>query len=484
VNSLLPFLPDLALLALAFLLLIADLRGGKDKGRGGGEGEGAFHLAWIGLASIVILLAGVPSGTFDASFGGYTVTRSGQVWKLLFTLATFGTVLLARPYFRPEGNARGTLAKPGAFFALLVLCTQGMFALVSATDLLTFYLGLELATLPIFALAAFQPRDADSVLMGGLSSALLLFGISFLYGATGSLDFHSLALAARSAPNEPVLWGGVIFLLGGLGFKLAMFPLHMWAPDVYEGAPTPVMAFLSVGSKAAAVAALAVVFLGPLDGLRPVMGPFFYIAAALSMAAGNLGAMRQSNLRRFVAYSSVAQVGYMLVAMLGESSAARNALQYNLVTYGATSFALYFIMGVVGREGPESLPTLRGLSRRSPSLAALLALCMFSLAGIPPLAGFLGKFMLFAAAAAEGHYIVLGIALANAVVSFYYYMLVVKEAYIVAPSASTVSASSAESGSIRLGPWRTIALWMLAGLMLVLGLCPAAADWLASRGGA
>jgi NADH-quinone oxidoreductase subunit N len=480
VASALPFLPDLALLALALLLLIADLRGGKS------NGEGAFHLAWIGLASIAILLAGVPSHTLEAAFGGYTATRSGQVWKLLFTLATFGTVLLARPYFRAGGNARGRLAQPGAFFALLVLCTQGMFALVSATDLLTFYLGLELATLPIFALAAFQPRDADSVeagskyvLMGGLSSALLLFGLSFLYGATGSLDFHSLALAVRSAPNEPVLWGGVIFLLGGLGFKLAMFPLHMWAPDVYEGAPTPVMAFLSVGSKAAAVAALAIVFLGPLDGLRPVLVPFFCIAAALSMAAGNLGAMRQSNLRRFVAYSSVAQVGYMLVAMLGESIAARNALQYNLAAYGATSFALYFIMGIVGREGPETLPSLRGLSRRSPGLAALLVLCMFSLAGIPPLAGFLGKFMLFTAAAAEGHYIVVGIALANAVVSFYYYMLVVKEAYIVAPA---VSAASTEAGPIRLGPWKTIALWVLAGLMLVLGLCPAAADWLAARG--
>ena len=481
-TSALPFLPDLALLALAFLLLISDLRGGKN----GIEGEGTFHLAWIGLASIAILLAGVPADTVEAAFGGYTATRTGQVWKLIFTVAAFGTVLLARPYFRPGGNARGVLAKPGAFFALLVLCTQGMFALVSATDLLTFYLGLELATLPIFALAAFQPRDADSVeagakyvLMGGLSSALLLFGISFLYGAAGSLDYHSLASAVRGAPNEPVLWGGVIFLLGGLGFKLAMFPLHMWAPDVYQGAPTPVMAFLSVGSKAAAVAALAMLFLGPLDALRPVLVPFFAIAAALSMAAGNLGAMRQSNLRRFVAYSSVAQVGYMLVAMLGETAAARQALQYNLVTYGATSFALYFIMGVVGREGPETLPSLRGLSRRSPGLAALLVLCMFSLAGIPPLAGFLGKFMLFTVAAAEGHYIVVGIALANAVVSFYYYMLVVKEAYIVAPAASV---SSVAGGPIVLGPWRTMAMWILAGLMLVLGLCPAAADWLAVRG--
>ncbi|MDB5103029.1 MAG: nuoN 2 [Fibrobacteres bacterium] len=472
-TSLLPFLPDLALLALAFMVLTIDMRRRED--------EAAFHLSWIGLAAIGFLLAFTPLENLEASFGGYAMTRSGQVWKLIFILAAFGTVLLSRPYFRKGGNARGRLEKPAAFFGLSILCVQGMFALVSATDLLVFYLGLELATLPFFALAAFQPRDVDSaeagskyVLMGGFSSALLLFGISFLYGATGSLDFASLALAAREAPGEPVLWGGIVFLLGGLGFKLAMFPLHMWAPDVYEGSPTPVMAFLSVGSKAAAVAALSVIFLGPLEGMRPALAGFFSIAAVLSMAAGNLGAMRQSNLRRFVAYSSIAQVGYMLVGLLGDASAGRSALQYNLLVYGVTSFALYFIMGVVGREGPETLRSLRGLSRRSPGLAALLVLCMFSLAGIPPLAGFLGKFMLFTTAASQGHYILVGIALANAVVSFYYYMLVVKEAYIV---------PQGEGGLIDLGAMRTAWVWILAALLVILGLFPAAGAWLAGRGG-
>jgi len=476
VAALFPYLPDLALLALALLVLIVDLKSEA--------GEWAFHLSWIGLAALAVLLAAAPVDGIVGTFGGYAATRTGQVWKLLFTLAGFGVVLLARPYFRTGGNSRGTLPKPGAFFALLLLCTQGMYALVSATDLLTFYLGLELATLPIFALAAFQPRDAASaeagskyVLMGGFSSALTLFGISFLYGATGSLGFEALAAAAREAPMEPILWGGIVFLLGGLGFKLSMFPLHMWAPDVYEGAPTPVMAFLSVGSKAAAVAAFSVLFLGPLDGLRPSLGLFISIAAALSMAAGNLGAMRQSNLRRFVAYSSIAQAGYMLVAFLGDSITARIALQYNLVTYGVTSFALYFVMGVVGREGPETLPALRGLSKRSPGLAALLLLCMFSLAGIPPLAGFLGKFMLFTAAAAEGHYVVVGIAVANAVVSFYYYMLVVKEAYIVVPDADDTR------GPIVLGALQKAAVWVLGALLLILGLCPAVSGWMLARGG-
>jgi NADH-quinone oxidoreductase subunit N len=485
VTALLPYLPDLSLLALAFLVLIVDLSG--DRGEGAFR-EGAFHLTWVGLGAIAILIAATPVDRMEASFAGYAATRPGQVWKLLFALAAFGTVLLARPYFRDGGNARGRLAKPGAFFGLLLLCVQGMFALVSATDLLTFYLGLELATLPIFALAAFQPRDAASgeagskyVLMGGFASALILFGISFLYGAAGALDFDSLAAVARGAPNDPILWGGIIFLLGGLGFKLSMFPLHMWTPDVYQGAPTPVMAFLSVGSKAAAVAAFAMIFLGPLDGARPVLALFFSVAASLSMIAGNLGAMRQSDLRRFVAYSSIAQAGYMLLALLGDPIMARNSLQYNLVTYGVTGFALYFIMGVIGKEGPETLPALRGLSRRSPALAALLLMSMFSLAGIPPLAGFLGKFMLFTTAAAQGHYIVVGIAVANAVVSFYYYMLVVKQAYIVDAPGSDQRGPVYPPIALSLG--QKILVGMLAGLLLVLGLCPAVSDWLSARGG-
>lgn len=485
-DGFLPFLPDLALLGLAIAVLAADF--------GDDDGRKSFPLACAGLAALAVLIAFMPASAREGSFGGYRTSSGTLLWKLLFTLAALGTTLLSRPYFQAGGNARGILGKPGAFFGLLVLCTQGMFALVSARDLLTFYLGLELATLPLYALAAFQPEDPDSVeagskyvLMGGFSSALTLFGISLLYGTAGGLGFDALASAAQADPSQPLLWGGTVFLLGGLGFKLAMAPLHMWAPDVYEGAPTPVMSFLSVGSKAAAVAATVVIFLGPLDILRPGLAGFFSAAAVLSMVVGNLGAMRQTNLRRFVAYSSIAQVGYMLVALLGDGEAARAALQYNLLAYGVTSFGLYFIMSVVGKDGPETLSSLRGLSRRHPGLAALLVLCMFSLAGIPPLAGFLGKFMLFSAAAAQGHYVLIGIAVANAVVSFYYYMLVVKEAYISEPVAIAglggTGGEDAQVMAIRLSWARKLALGVLSVLLLALGLWPAMGGWLAARGG-
>lgn len=458
----LPLLPDLALLALALLVLGIDVASEN--------GKKAFHAAWIGLLAVSIL--SVICGTRSVGFGSYLADPAGAVWKRIFTWAALATVLISRPYFEAGGNLRGTLAKPGAFFALIILCVQGMFAIVSARDLLTFYIGLELATLPLYALAAFQPGDEGSVeagakyvLMGGFSSALTLFGISFLYGAAGRLDFTSVQSAALD--GSPLLWAGVFFLLGGLGFKLAMVPLHMWAPDVYQGAPTPVMAFLSVGSKAAAVAATATLFLGPLDFLRPALGGVFTLAAALSMIVGNLGAMRQTDLRRFVAYSSIAQVGYMLVALLGDPDAARAALQYNLIAYGATSFALYYIVAAVGRGRPETIASLRGLNAQSPALAALLVLCMFSLAGIPPLAGFLGKFMLFSAAAAKGHYTIVGIAVGNAAVSFYYYMQLVKAAYISEADAS---------GTVTTGLRGKLAAFALAALLIVLGICPALAS--------
>ena len=481
--ALLPFLPDRALRAWGFLVLAADLAGE--------EKPLPFHMAWAGLFLVAILALGA-AGAGErglGAFAGYAADPGRAAWKLIFALAGLGAVLLSRPYLFAAGHARGTpaafrgpLGRPGAFLGLMVLCVQGMFALVSATDLLVFYLGLELATLPIFALAAFRPNDEASaeagakyVLMGGFSSALTLFGISFLYGVSGSLGFDALAHAAAVAPSEPLLWGGLVFLLGGLGFKLAMAPLHMWAPDVYQGAPTPVAAFLSVASKAAAVAALAALLLGPLDPVRPGLAGFLMAAAVLSMILGNLGAMRQTDLRRFVAYSSIAQAGFMLVALVGDAGAARLGLRYNLLAYGATNFALFFVISVIGAEGPENVPALRGLSRRHPGLAALLALAMFSLAGVPPLAGFLGKFLLFNAAAQAGHYLLLGLAMANAMVSFYYYMRLVKEAYM----ADADTADGAARPALALGAVRTVALWGLAAALIVLGLCPAPLAWFA-----
>ncbi len=465
----LPFLPEIAMLALSILVLALEM--GQDGKAAHQSGRGIFHVAWLGLVVVFVLQGVLIAMDVTTVVGSYRISPEAGLWKQIFLLATFATVLLSPGYFREGGSARGLLTRPGTFYALLLLCTFGMFAVVSAQDLLTLYIGIELATLPLYALAAFQPKDGDSieagskyVLMGGFSSALTLFGMSFLYGAAGSLGFPALMEAVTMNPGSGPLQAGVFLLLGGLGFKLAMVPLHMWAPDVYQGSPTPVMAFLSIGSKATAVAAVAVLFLGPLDPLRPSLTFVLSVAAVLSMVVGNLGAMRQTHLRRFVAYSSIAQVGYILVGLTGEATSARVALQYNMVAYGATSVALYFVIGIIGREGPETMASLRGLGRRNPALAALLALSMFSLAGIPPLAGFLGKFLLFSAAAAEGRYILVTLAVLNAVVSFYYYMMLVKEAYL--------TPSEPDRPAIVLSFASKAAMAVLAILLLALGLCP------------
>jgi NADH-quinone oxidoreductase subunit N len=258
-----------------------------------------------------------------------------------------------------------------------------------------------------------------------------------------------------------------------------MAPFHMWAPDVYEGAPTPVTAFLATGSKAAAVAATAVLFLGPLDVVRSDMTGIFLLAAVLSLAVGTLGAMRQANLRRFVAYSSIAQAGYMLMAFTGgagSESAARTALQYNLIVYGTASFGLFLVIGAIGRDGPETLPSLRGLSARSPALAALLALSLFSLVGLPPLAGFLGKFLLFSVAARSGHYALIFVAAVAVALSFFYYMRLVREAYLPVPADDESARLPLE-----LGLAERCAALSLAILLVLLGTWPGLLAYITAR---
>ena len=343
-----------------------------------------------------------------------------------------------------------------------------MFALVSGRDLVTFFLGLELATLPLFALAVFPSRSEDAVesaaklLVGaGLATALNLFGLSLLYGAAGTLSFHGLESASLSA--SPGMRLGALLVFGGVGFKIAMFPFHMWAPDVYEGAPTPVAAFLSVGSKAAGLAALSALFLGPLDALRPSLVPAFSVAAAASMLAGNLGAMRQNHVRRFAGYSSVAQAGYFLLAFTGAAAPGRSALLFNLFAYGASVFAFFFALRATGPRFPEDMRAFRGLSAEKPWAALLLLLSMFSLAGIPPLAGFLGKFQLFSVSLGAGHAVLVSIAVANSVLSLFYYLRPVKEAYLADPETGPPP---------RLGLRASLPLWILGAAMLVLGLWP------------
>ncbi len=462
-----PVLPDLLLLATGVAVLVADARA-RDE-----DGKICGRLAAIGTVCVLAALLFTRSSV-SGGWSTYAVTPQGFWWRLIFTLALFFTQILSAGYFDNGPDSVGARhavppQSPGAFHALLLFCVLGMFVLVSARELLTFFLGLELATLPLFALAGFQSRSGESVeaasklmVMAGMATALNLFGLSLLYGAAGNLSFDGLALAA-SRPSR-LLELGALLLFGGIGFKISLVPLQMWAPDVYEGAPTPVTAFLSVGSKAAGLAAMAALFFGPLDALRLGFYPVFAVAAVASMVAGNLGAMRQHNARRFMAYSSIAQAGYFLLAFTGDSARGQSALLFNLFVYGAATLAFFFALRATGPKRVEEMGAFRDLSREKPGAALLLLLSMFSLAGIPPLAGFLGKFQLFSVAMREKHYALVFIAVANSVLSLYYYLRPVKEAYVANPEFRPPLP--------RLGFAGSLPLWILALAVVLLGLWP------------
>jgi len=426
--------PDFYLLGLGFVLLIADLilkRSSKGF---------LFHIAWIGFLGLGILLYSLPKTGEFVYLSNYRITGFSLMFKLVFVIAALSTIWMSRSYFVPGGNVRGTLKHEGEFYVLLTFCTFGMFVVVSCSDLVTLFVGLELATIPLYVLTAFLKEDKLSteastkyVLMGTASTGVLLFGFSFIYGAAGSLHFDGILAQLTVQGGSPLFLIGTIFVVAAIGFKLAMVPFHMWAPDVYEGAPTPVTAYLSVASKGTALGFIIVLFYGPLAPIRATFIPVFIFTASLSMVVGNLGALKQTNLRRFLAYSSIAQAGYILVGFVGDGHLALPAVTYYLLIFAVTNYCTFFIISVIGQKRPETFESLRGLSKQSPGLAALLMLCMFSLAGIPPVAGFTGKFMLFASAAEGGHYGLVVFAALNSTVSLYYYLLVLKAAYITPP---------------------------------------------------
>ena len=456
-------LQDIVLLLLGFAVLAVDL---FSRNR-----AASFHTAWLGLAVVSLIICLQPHDRETLYLGTYLVDGFSLLFKQFFTLSALLTLLLARSYFTGRGDQKGPLANSGEFSVIIIFCTFGMFTVVSSRDLLTLFIGMELATIPLYVLSGFRKGDDQGaeaatkyIVMGSLSTCIGLFGYSFLYGRAGALTFDAVATYTASNTGDPLLHLGVVLILVATGFKLTLVPFHMWAPDVYEGAPTPVTAFLSVSSKATAVAFLLILFFGPLAPAVPNLQNMLLLLAGVTMTVGNLGAMRQNNLRRFMAYSSIAQAGYIVMALAGQAQLAKGAILYYLPVYAAANFAVFFIIAIVGRERGENFAALRGLGKQHPGLAAILMLCMFSLAGIPPLAGFTGKFMLFAAAAKQGFYGMVLFAALNSTVSLYYYLLIIKEAYIKEPEN--------ELGALEISLAQKSSLLPLTLAMLLLGVLP------------
>jgi NADH-quinone oxidoreductase subunit N len=396
-------------------------------------------------------------------------------------------VLLVLAVFTLLISASGKFTEHvGEYLSLILLGTIGLMLLVSAEDLLMIFISLELASLSLYILTAFNKRNARSseaalkyFLFGGMSAAFLLFGFSLLYGLSGSTHLPDIARGLSGKGLDPLLLVAIVTTVIGFGFKVAAVPFHLWAPDAYEGAPTPSAAFIASGSKVAsfyilakiltlgfAGAAGSAVWHGYVSGWTPVIA----VVAALSMVLGNLTAIVQSSVKRLLAYSAIAHAGYMLLGVLANTSSSRTALLFYVITYALTVLGAFGVVTVVEEAtGGDAIKNFAGLSRRAPGLSLCLLVFLLSLAGIPPLAGFIGKFFVFSAVVgADANHLgllwLVILAVLMSAVSFYYYLRVLKQAYVL---------DAAENApAINVPPLTMFALVLLAALVILLGCAP------------
>jgi NADH-quinone oxidoreductase subunit N len=481
IGSLAHFAPELGLIAAVLLVIVWDLVGPK---RGKLAGFVVISLVALGFSAGVggyFLAAGAaPRGLFQ---GLIALDRFSNLFRVIFALVTGAVVVISLPS-GARGEETAVRRDPGEFFALLLVLSLGMNLMAQSRNLLLIYLSLELVSVISFVLAGFRIGDARSseaalkyVIFGGVASGVMLYGMSFLFGVTASLGLGECAarIAALSAAEgrvPEVVFLGVACMLAGFGYKVSAAPFHMWTPDVYEGAPTPVTAFLSVGPKAAGFAVLVRFFSDALGaGHMPegVATPWPVVAGCLAMATmtiGNLSALGQENVKRMLAYSSVAHAGYMLAGFSVFSEAGVASIVFYIVAYCFMNLGAFVVVMAVAEEssGDESLAAFRGLGRRAPLLAVAMVVFLISLTGLPPMAGFVGKFYLFSALIAAGgawSFLLAVVGVLNTVISLFYYARVFGAMYLE-------QGERAEPVVVR--RQRGVAAWALAVPTLLLGV--------------
>ncbi|MCJ2038904.1 NADH-quinone oxidoreductase subunit NuoN [Methylobacterium sp. E-025] len=424
--SLTPLLPELILgIGVMVLILYGAFRGERSVET---INVGALALLLVALFVVMSQPAGTKVTTLSGSFiqDGFS-----KVMKALVLLGSAATILLSRDYFQRERIDRFE------FPILIVLCTIGMLIMVSANDLIALYLGLELQSLAAYVIAAFHRDDLKSTeaglkyfVLGALSSGMLLYGASLVYGFTGTVSFPGIVSALHEDAGFGIVLG-IVFVAAGVSFKLAAVPFHMWTPDVYEGSPTPVTAFFASAPKMAAMAMTVRVFIGAFPDVTAIWQQIIVFIAIASMTLGSFAAIGQRSLKRLMAYSSIGNVGYALIGLAaGTEEGIRGVVVYMIIYLAMTLGAFAIILSLRRRnEMFETIEDLSGLSRTHPWIAFCLAMMMFSLAGIPPLAGFFGKFYVFAAAIQANLVALAVIGVVTSVVGAYYYIRVVKIMY-------------------------------------------------------
>ncbi len=355
-------------------------------------------------------------------------------FNAVFIAASVIVALFSYRYLEIEGEHHGE------YYGLILLAQCGMYFLAAGTDLITLFIGLELMALCFYVMVGFLRSDKRSneaavkyLLLGAFSSGFLVYGFSLLYGVSGSTKLRDIGAAiAGREPSDPVVILATVTTAVGLLFKVSAVPFHMWAPDAYEGAPTPVTAFLSVGSKAASFAFLLRIFLGPLAAARPAWEPLLLFAALASLTVGNLAAISQHNIKRLLAYSSISHAGYMLLGLVAGNETGIKGVAVYILVYAFTNLGAFLVIVALRREGliGENVDDLAGLMHKSPGYAVLMLICLLSLAGIPPTAGFIGKYYIFLSLIQGGRYVLAAVAALYVAVAIYYYFRVVRSMFI------------------------------------------------------
>lgn len=429
-------------------------------------------MPWVAFGGVVIA-AFSSIGGWDGpvvSFQGAAVSDRFAIGLSLIVLTATGLSILLSIGYIPRISD-----KLGECYALLLLCAVGMTMMGKATDLITVFLALEIFSLALYILSGIDRSNARSsesamkyFLLGAFASSFFVYGAALIFGATGSTQYNLIAAAlSGEAAASPLLLPGMALLLVGFGFKVSLVPFHMWTPDVYQGAPTPITAFMSVGTKAAAFAAFIRVVVVALPSQQPVLGWAIAGLAVLTMTLGNLAALRQTSLKRLLAYSSIAHAGYVLVGVApGTLESASSALFY-LFAYAFMNIGAFAVIIILEQTDESDVLYNRatGLASRWPMLAAAMAIFMFSLSGMPPLAGFIGKFLVFKAAISGGWVILAIIAMLNSVIGFVYYMRVIISMYLEEPTALTASERQS-------WPALNIGLTIAAVLTVLIGVFP------------
>lgn len=424
-----PIIPEMLLVCIGLAVIVLDLFAGKHR----------EFLPWMTVLGCVTVLGMVMGQQNTSAFGGMILTDSYAVFfKVICLLGVIMTALMSEHFRRTEGMFQGE------YYSLMIFSAVGMLLMASAGDLMVLYLGLELMALSIYCLVGMHKGDRRAgeaamkyLLMGGFASAILLYGMSLVYGLTGTTNIAKIAELGASGQlvDNPALLAALGLMIVAFCFKVAIAPFHFWTPDVYEGAPTAITAFMSVGPKAAGFAVFGRVLLAGFPQYQAHWGPLLAALALLTMGVGNITALCQHNIKRMLAYSAVAHAGYSLLGVLSGTAAGLSATMTYLLMYGFMNMGAFAILILLASPGNrhESLDDYKGLAKTHPLAALLMLIFMFSLTGIPPTAGFVGKFYLMKAALGAGYTMtVVGLVIFSSI-SAYFYLRVVRYMYMSDP---------------------------------------------------